>query len=160
MMLHYGLTITDYKDNRTFVLYWDTNKNNVLEELEKIVYDYINEKNGYRYNQKIFNKGESGRPYTYFIYRNPTKCINKYKIKYKELIRGYLYNSAKIDNIVAYYITESYFLNDLCISRKRVYNAVEIEEIKQHKEKNKDILKSIFEQMENFPLAIKFRNNI
>ena len=131
-----------------------------MEELEKIVYDYINEKNGYRYNQKIFNKGESGRPCSYFIYRNANKNINKYKIKYKELLKGYIYNTAKIETLVTYSITESYLYSDYLNNRIRTYNQIELDEIKELKEKNKLIHNTMFEQMENSPLAIKMKNKI
>lgn len=101
----YGITFHDYATKKTHIVEWLTEKWNALHQLEKLAYCFIYEKEGLQKNQ-IFDKKDHGKPYGYFLYRNPKKYVDKLIVKKKILKDGYLYNSTEYETICCYYLIE------------------------------------------------------
>lgn len=142
MNLFYGVTINDYINKTIKIIRWCSNKYDALNICEELAYNYIYSKIGYTDDIKIYNKYERNRPFTYFIYRDTTKHLEKLKIKHKQLNKGYFYNDAIIKTLCSFYITESvdidqniYFYNNEFTLKDKFNNVIsEFKNLKTLKE--------------------------
>ena len=105
MVLKYGLTKYDYKAKQARVSEWIGERNNALAELKKLADSFIYSKEGVQ-DIKIYDQNCHDKPFAHFLYRDSSKREDKLIVKRKIKIPGYLYDTAKYDNIISYYLTE------------------------------------------------------
>ena len=125
----YCLTEHDYDKKITRVIDKFTDKTNALNELERVVFNLIQELLHHDTEIKIYDKHSRGKPFDYYLYRNSDKYTDKIKIKKKYKIAGYLYNAVGYKTLKSYYITEMKIDGNNKVEIAPFHNTVILDEV-------------------------------
>jgi len=142
-MERYFIISNDHINDKKNILHYNYShsKYDALEIIQEYAEAFIKNIEG---NEPIiyYNPNENNRKFGYFIMKdfNDINSLTAYR-KYK--IKGYIYNSVKIDKIITFTLVKIY---DDTLDRD-FYNIYELFSLKEEKRKYIDYLKNIFEKI-------------